>query len=311
MDKETLYLFFGGNATIEQEKLVLTWLEESSENKKELLEEREFFDAVLMYADEESLQHNKLYIIPNWIKEVLKIAAIVLIVLGIGLHFVNKKRNELLARTNTILVPAGQRVNIILPDGTKVCLNSLSELEYPTFFIGKKREVKLKGEAFFDVTHNEKIPFVVKTKKYDVEVLGTAFDVDAYPNSKEFSTSLIKGKVKVTNNDQRDDAIYLSPNEQVYILNGSLVKREIPDMNAFVWREGILQFNGDSFQSIMEKVEKSYGLEVIIRRYPTPENEFFGKIRISYGVEHVLKVLQKNTQFKYRWDENMRAIYIE
>lgn len=311
MDKETLYYFFSGNATIEQENQVLEWLDENPENKEEFLKERKFFDAMLLHAEEECPQHESTFSIPIWVKEVLKIAAVILITIGVGFHFVYKKRSELLAMTNTITVPAGQRVDVTLPDGTRVCLNSLSELQYPTFFAGQKREVKLKGEAFFDVTHNEEMPFVVKTQKYNVEVLGTAFDVEAYPNSNEFSTSLIRGKVKVVSCTDSNDEIYLTPNEQVYIKNGNLEVREIPNTDAFIWRDGILYFNGDSFQKIMDKIEECYGLKIIIERYPDSRNEFYGKIRKSYGVDHILKVLQKNTQFKYRWDDNMRVIYIE
>lgn len=311
MDKETLYHFFNGDATLEQEMQVLAWLDKKPENKDEFLRERNFFDAMLLQADENSMQQKKVFSIPGWAKEILKVAAVFLITAGIGLYFLNGERNKLLALTNTISVPAGQRVNVTLPDGTKVCINSLSELQYPAFFTGKKREVKLKGEAFFDVTHNEKMPFIVETKKYNVEVLGTAFDVEAYPDRKEFSTSLIRGKVKVISNKYPQKEIILYPNEQVYTANNNLNVREIPDMGAFNWRDGILSFNGDSFLKLTDKIEKCYDLKIVINKCPAPQKEFFGKIRISDGIDHVLRVLQKNTQFTYRWDDNKRVIYIE
>ena len=191
----------------------------------------------------------------------------------------------------------------------KLAMNSLSELQYPTFFAGNKREVKLKGEAFFDVTHNEKMPFVVETQKYNVEVLGTSFDVEAYPDSKDFLASLVRGKVKVVSNTNAQEEIFLSPNEQVYTVNGKLSVRDIPDMDAFNWRDGILSFKGDSFLKIMGKIEKCYDLKIIVAKSPAPQKEFFGKIKISDGVDHILRVLQKNTQFKYRWDDNMRVVY--
>jgi len=311
MDKEILYHFFNGDATIEQEMQVLAWIDQNPENRDEFLKERKFFDAMLLHADENSMQQRKAFSIPGWAKEVLKVAAVVLITFGLGFYFVNRERGKLLALTNTITVPAGQRVNITLPDGTKVCMNSLSELQYPTFFAGNKREVKLKGEAFFDVTHNEKMPFVVETQKYNVEVLGTSFDVEAYPDSRDFLTSLVRGKVKVVSNTNAQEDIFLSPNEQVYTVNGKLAVRDIPDMDAFNWRDGILSFKGDSFLKIMSKIEKCYDLKIIVNKSPAPQKEFFGKIKISDGVDHILRVLQKNTQFKYRWDDNMRVIYIE
>ncbi|WP_321518615.1 FecR family protein [uncultured Bacteroides sp.] len=310
MDKETLYNFFNGDATLEQEVQVLAWLDEKPEHHNELLKERKLFDATLLLAKENSLQNRKQVLIPSWVKEVIKVAAVILITVGLGFYFVTGERNKLLALTNTIKVPAGQRVNITLPDGTKVCMNSHSELQYPTFFAGKNRKVKLKGEAFFDVTHNADMPFIVETNKYNVEVLGTTFDVEAYTDKKEFSTSLLRGKVKVTNNKFPEKEIILYPNEQVYTVNNKLAVRQIPDIEAFNWRDGILSFNGDSFIKLMGKLEKCYDLKIVIR-CPAPQKEFIGKIRISDGIDHALKVLQKNTPFTYKWDDNRRVIYIK
>lgn len=311
MDKETLHIFFNGDATLEQEMQVLAWLDEKPEHRDEFLKERGFFDATILHADEDSLQSKSRILIPGWVKEVIKVAAVILITVGVGLYFISGERSKLLALTNTITVPAGQRVNITLPDGTKVCMNSLSELQYPTFFAGKKRTVKLKGEAFFDVTHNADMPFVVETNKYNVEVLGTAFDIEAYPNRKEFFTSLLRGKVKVINNKIPAKQIILNPNEQVYCINNELTVRQIPDIEAFNWRDGILSFKGDSFLKLISKIEKCYDLKIVINKCPAPQKEFFGKMRISDGIDHALRVLQKNTQFNYRWDDNMRVIYIE
>jgi ferric-dicitrate binding protein FerR (iron transport regulator) len=202
-------------------------------------------------------------------------------------------------------------VNITLSDGTKVCLNALSELQYPTFFEGKVRKVKLKGEAFFDVTHNDDQPFIVETNRYNIEVLGTTFDVLAYPNTDTFFTSLLKGKVRITNINIPGNPIILNPNEQAYCLNNKLTIRQIPDPDAFNWREGLLCFKHNSFQTLMHRFEECYDLQIVISKHPVPENEFTGKIRISDGIDHALRVLQKNTQFTYRWDDKMRVIFIE
>jgi ferric-dicitrate binding protein FerR (iron transport regulator) len=236
---------------------------------------------------------------------------VLLISLGIEWYYISKERNKLLALTNTISVPLGQRVNVTLSDGTKVCLNALSELQYPTFFAGKDRKVKLKGEAFFDVIHNADRPFVVETEKYNVEVLGTTFDVQAYPNTDKFLTSLLKGKVRIVNNKIPGQTIILNPNEQAYFANKKLIVRQIPDLDVFNWREGLLCFKQSSFQTLMHRFEECYDVQIIIRKYPSLENEFTGKMRISDGLDHAIRVLQMNTQFTYRWDEKMRIIYIE
>lgn len=309
MDKDTLYRFFSGDATQAEEEKVLSWVEACADNKDMFLKERQIFDAMLLHAGWESTVSAK-SILPKWAKELLKVAAILLVVLGGSLFYIHQERVRVLSAVNSIKVPSGQHVNIKLPDGTVVCLNSNSELTYPAFFEGSKREVTLKGEAYFDVVHNEKMPFVVKTDKYNVEVLGTTFDVEAYPDKNEFTASLIRGKVKVVNTKDENDVIFLSPNEQVFTTNEGLATRTIPSLDSFTWREGILSFNGDSFDKIIEKIEKCYDVKVVINKYPEKGNELYGKVKISYGVDHVLKILEKTTLIKYSWGDDMKVIYI-
>ena len=208
MQKETLYKYFEGIASPEEEEAVYRWLDASSENEEELLKEREFFDAMIFAgsADERTegkklaLNVNKGPFIRPWMREVLKVAAVVAVTVACGLYFYVSEKKELLAAMNTITVPAGQRVNLTLSDGTTVWLNARSEMVYPAVFSGAKREVKLDGEGYFEVKHDKESPFVVHTRKCDIEVLGTKFNVEAYSDSEEFSTSLMEGSVKVTDN---------------------------------------------------------------------------------------------------------------
>ena len=112
---------------------------------------------------------------------------------------------------NTIKVPAGQRANLTLPDGTNVWLNARSEMRYPAVFTGNKREITLDGEAYFEVTHNEDKPFVVQTNKCNVEVLGTKFNVEAYSDSEDFCTSLMEGSVRVSDKGNPSESLVLAP----------------------------------------------------------------------------------------------------
>ena len=124
---------------------------------------------------------------------------------------------------NIVKVPAGQHIDLTLADGTQVSLNALSELKYPSNFAGKTREVSLKGEAFFDVTRNEQMPFKVETFAYEIEVLGTEFNVEAYPESGEFNTTLVEGSVRLTNSLTPNKSILLSPNQQATLCDDKLV----------------------------------------------------------------------------------------
>lgn len=154
---------------------------------------------MLMLADPgRTTRKPKVLTLPRWTREVLKYAAVILVVAGAGGIYVSRMYDKFLLTGNTLTVPAGQHIDVQLPDGTKVCMNALSELHYPTFFIGRERKVQLKGEAFFDVSHDRKHPFVVETYACDVEVLGTKFNVKARSEDGEFVASLVEGKVRVT-----------------------------------------------------------------------------------------------------------------
>ena len=110
------------------------------------------------------------------------------------------------------MVPAGQRVELVLEDGTRVWLNSKSKLTYPTSFGKKEREVILDGEGYFEVTKNEKAPFIVKTHKYDIKVLGTTFNISAYQNKlSAFETSLLEGAVEVFSSNNTEHVSLTPP----------------------------------------------------------------------------------------------------
>ena len=195
-------------------------------------------------------------------------------------------------------------------DGTKVCMNALSELHYPTFFIGRERKVQLKGEAFFDVSHDRKHPFVVETYACDVEVLGTKFNVKARSEDGEFVASLVEGKVRVTDRFNSNNQVELHPREQVTHLNGRLILGRIPEHEGFLWREGLIAFRDASFGDLLDEFEKYYGVKIEVRRQDMPTNLFTGKIRISEGIDHALWVLQQSADFQYTRNELKDMIYI-
>lgn len=306
-----MYRFFSGEATVEQEEQVLDWFDESPANKHELLAERRLFDAMLMHAQPAVKSRKSGFTLPRWTREVVKYAAVVLLAVGLGAGYVVQRYNKYLLAGNTISVPAGQRVDLVLPDGTKVCMNALSELRYPGFFIGKNRKVQLKGEAFFEVAHDSDRPFIVETFACDVEVLGTKFDVEAHPERAEFIASLVEGKVRVTDRQNPDNRIEMQPNEQVRHVNGRLVKGLIPEYEGFIWREGLIGFRDASFMELIRQFEKYYGIRIEMQRKDVSRNLFTGKIRISEGIDHALWVLQQSADFRYSRNDTRDVIYIQ
>lgn len=314
MDKNVLYRFFSRETSIEEEKYVLDWLGESSDNQAEFNRERAFYNMTILLSEEETkpIEKQSVFIKYRWIKEIAKIAAVLLIALSIGLYYKTQTTNELLALTNTITVPAGQRVNITLPDGTKVWMNAQSELRYPAYFAGDDRRVKLSGEAYFEVTHNEQKPFIVETQSCDVEVLGTTFNVMAYPETDKFSTSLLTGKVKVTDKNNTSNQVVLTPDHEVRFSDNKFTVEPIIDYDLLRWREGLICFKNMRFTDLMEQLEKHFAVKIIIENKTVEQNILSGKLRINDGVDHALRVLQKNAHFSYNTEnQNAEIIFIK
>lgn len=311
MDKECLFRFFSNQATVAEEKKVLDWLDEDPAHHRELLAERRLFDAMLVAGEPAAAPRRKMFALPSWTREVIRYAAVVLVTVGLGGLYFSRAYDRLLTGSNTISVPAGQRVHVVLPDGTKVCMNALSELKYPSAFAGKVRKVQLSGEAFFEVSHDSGHPFVVETYACDVEVLGTKFDVEARPATGEFVTSLVEGCVKVSDRNNPSSQVLLNPSEQLHYVNNRMVVGKIPEHESFLWRDGLIAFRDASFMELIREFEKYYGVHFETTRKDISRTLFTGKIRISEGIDHALWVLQQSADFRYVRNDAKDVIYIQ
>lgn len=165
-------------------------------------------------------------------------------------------------RFNTISTPAGGQYQIILPDGTKVWLNAASSLKYPTAFAGQERKVILKGEGYFEVTHDRSRPFKVQSNDQIVEVLGTHFNISAYENDGEVKTTLLTGKVQVKTQHNNASAI-LKPGEQSILENNAIKIAAVMTDDVVAWKNNSFVFNNEKLGSIMRKIARWYDVEVI------------------------------------------------
>ena len=211
----------------------------------------------------------------------------------------------------TITVPAGQRVNIMLPDGSNVWLNARTTLRYPFAFRSDRREVELDGEAYFDVAKDKKHPFIVETSKAKVEVQGTQFNVDAYADRDEFETTLMSGRVKVTSRANPLDRQTLAPDSKVYLEKGRLKVAPVDDYNPYRWKEGLICFRNETFRNIMKDFEKYYGITIHVENEQVLRYFYTGKFRQSDGVDYALRVLQKDILFSYHRDDENHIIFIK
>ena len=165
---------------------------------------------------------------------------------------------------NTLSTPKGGVYQVILPDGTKVWLNSASSLKFPTEFRGTERRVTLTGEAYFEVAKNKEKPFFVDINAVEVRVLGTHFNIAAYQDDNDITTTLLEGAVQVKNNNQ---ASVIKPGEQAVVNNNTNVIKVKPANieQAMAWKNGYFIFADEDVRSIMKKLSRWYNVEVEYR----------------------------------------------
>lgn len=313
MNKKVLYKFFEGTATFNEEVEVREWMESSTANHEDFFRERKLFDLMLLVGNSKADKFIKIIDInraPIYIKNIAKIAAIVAITFTVSLLYQQFKLEKIYKAVNLITVPAGQRVNLTLPDGTNVWLNSRSTLQYPALFSGNIREVKLDGEAYFDVKHDVEKPFIVNTQKYDVRVLGTKFNVDSYSNIGNFSTALVEGSVKIIDKKNTANEIVLLPDNKAFLENEQLKISTISNYDDYRWKDGLICFKDIKFSELMIEFEKCYGFRIIINNKLVEDFECSGKFRQSDGIDYALRVLQSNTHFTFTRDADSTIIYI-
>ncbi len=215
-----------------------------------------------------------------------------------------KKEGKILL-FNKLIVPFGKRSKIILSDGSVVHLNAGTKFIFPKRFTSNERTVFLSGEAFFEVTSNKEKPFIVKTidDKVSVEVLGTKFNVSAYPIDSDILTVLTEGKVVVTeNNIFKTQRAILKPG-QLASWNKNTEKVNIKEVNTdnyTLWTSGLLHFESESIINIVRKIERFYNVEIIFENISDVKKiNVSGKLDLNDKIEQTLENLTTTTEFKF------------
>jgi ferric-dicitrate binding protein FerR (iron transport regulator) len=198
---------------------------------------------------------------------------------------------------NTLSTPTGGQYNIVLADGTKVFLNAVSSIKYPTQFNGNQRVVELEGEAYFEVAKNRNKPFIVKSGNQAIEVLGTHFNVHAYDNEAVVKTTLLEGRVEVTHKNQK---AILKPGQQANVSDNfnKISVREVDTEAAIAWKNGRFKFDNADLETVMKQLERWYGIKVEYRG-DVSDVRFNGGTFRNKNLSEVLKVLElSNIEFK-------------
>lgn len=218
-------------------------------------------------------------------------------------------------QTLTLTTPKGGKYQIILPDGTKVWLNSASSLKYPNRFNKEERRVELSGEAYFEVAKMQN-NFIVISKDQEVKVLGTHFNINAYEDDNEIKTTLLEGSVSVstvlssrrTNDPYKPrNSIILVPGQQSINTGEQLIVKAIDPSLVIAWKKGLFSFKNEDIKSVMSQFERWYNIEVIYEGI-IPQTTFSGKI---YKSEQIDKVYALLDYYKVDYEVNGRQIKIK
>lgn len=317
---EIIIKYLIGSASVEEKGRLHAWLAEGDDNLSRFTEIKNLWAIFSMEKRNGSLniddkfkqfeqrigrqiQKSRLTI-PLW-RKLQRVAAILMIPLLIStIYFVLTKRelpsNSHFVSEKQLYTPMGVKAKILLPDSTVVWLNSGSSVIYPEQFNSTVRNVKLTGEAYFDVTENKEIPFIVETEsKLHVKVYGTEFNVSAYIDDPNVVTTLVDGKVSLSH-PERGGEYMMKPELQVDFNNKSKeMKVSRVETKLFTdWRHGKLIFRNTPMSELIKKVERWYGVKIYIQDARVLGN-YYTATFTNENIIQVMELLQKSSRIKY------------
>lgn len=315
INDRTLYKYFAGELTHDEKAQVKAWVEASQENADTLRRERKLFNAMVLAGPDVAgesaapvVQQGSTARRKTLRRTLLAVAATFLATLVITATVKTLFGSDETLYSQTVTVPAGQRVNVTLPDGTDVWLNSGTTMQYPLSFMKDKREVKISGEAYLKVTHNDHLPFVVHMPSTNVEVLGTEFNVREYPGQRTAETSLKRGRVRVTVNSDNGE-FTLEPGQRFVKDGNRCGVTKITDYDQYRWKEGLYCFSSKSLARVIDDLERYYQVKVVVERSDLNKRVFTGKFYLADGIDNILSMIGAEAGFTY--DKQGNTIYIK
>lgn len=311
MNEEKLIGYIRGDVTSEIEIVeILDWIEASADNQNKYNQLKNLWVATGLdhpaeieipafpYPEPKRIELQNVLFSP-----LLKYAAVFILAFVLGslsLYFINtSQNNQLSSLYNTIEVPNGERSQILLYDGTRVWLNSGTKFKYPVAFSRNTRDVYVEGEAFFDVAKDKKHPFIVNAGQLKVKVLGTRFNVCAYPEDGEYYTTLEEGSVNASNINNGEQ-VTLNPGEQV-VLNRKSDGLKYQKVNTELytsWKENLLKFDDATFDEVIKKMERWYDIKITVDPSVNTKERFTMTIKTE-SLREMLALVSKTTKINY------------
>ncbi|WP_373145067.1 FecR family protein [Bacteroides thetaiotaomicron] len=308
-----------------------TWIAASAENQQYFIRQREIWfsavsrEAASVYDKDKAFENFRNRVESQ--KEIQstsrrgfslsalwRYAAVVAIIIAVGC--ISYWQGEVNVKDTfadiSVEAPLGSKTKLYLPDGTLVWLNAGSRMTYSQGFGVDNRKVELEGEGYFEVKRNEKIPFFVKTKDLQLQVLGTKFNFRDYPEDHEVVVSLLEGKVGLNNLLREEKEAVLSPDERAVLnkANGLLTVESVIASNASQWTDGYLFFDEELLPDIAKELERSYNVKIHIANDSLKTFRFYGNfVRREQNIQEVLEALASTEKMQYKIEERNITIY--
>lgn len=199
--------------------------------------------------------------------------------------------------TVSVSTPRGGQYRIVLADGTKVILNAESSIVYPSLFRGSQREVHIEGEAYLEVAHDAKKPFIVMSKGQKITVLGTRFNLYSFAGE-PVTTTLLSGKVEISMRTGNSQPIKLTPGQQSIFSGSDIAVREVEASDYIGWTKDVFIFNDTKLTNILRQISRWYDVDVI---FPTDfkDESFYAEIPRNRKLSEVLGSLQHSSNFRF------------
>lgn len=296
------------SATQQELQQLNSWIDESEDNRKHYFEFKDVWDAVPVVekvdgAEGEWSKFNKSITRRRPIRrigiELLKIAAVAILVFVISqLVVLNPPKEDV--RNAMVTVPYGSKTSLQLPDGTRVILNAGSEFSYPTNFAKASRNVILNGEAYFEVAHDDTKPFVISVGDLNVTVLGTKFNIMAYPEFNRIETTLVEGKVQLSRKGYvQDEGVVLKPGQKATFSDNKLKLQRANIELATNWIRNEFYFESIPFHELMMRLEKWYDVSIEYNHEEFKDLTYTGKFRNEETVWQALDAIRMTTPVDY------------
>ena len=323
MDEQLLIRFLTQTCTSEELQIIERWITADKANAKWLFEMEKTWSIKneLLYSDQKKIQQAyKRFIFslrkdknavwhfyfPTILKSVAAIACIVLLSFNLYLLL---EREFSTAPLNTIEVSKGQSVFVQLADGTKVWLNAQSQFRYPSQFNQQQRCVYLNGEAYLEVAHDQKKPFIVHTHPMDVKVLGTKFNIRVYPEEANIVT-LVEGKVAIGIPEKKKDVVLYPQEQLIYSENKELLlNKDVETTLSNAWISGELVFVDKPLHEICRDLERWFDVEIILSD-PVLANEIFTcRFEKAISINQIFELLEETKQLNYKQSNKKIIVY--